>query len=738
MTFTSSIKICFLFFLIFVSGSKLRAQNALTTNDTLRSVIAAGAAGRQAKLFIHYDKTVYLPNETIWFTAYRLSNMASLSNADILSVVIVKNDDRAIVIQKKFRVKGSTSFGSILIQDTIAAGDYSIIAYTNHSVKGMPDELFTQRISIKRIGQADRNAKLKSPAIASFTKTDSAQIKIKFYPEGGDLVANLSCYVGWEAKDGTGAALKVKGVLLKDGEFIDTVETSAYGMGKFFIKPKFGSKYTVKLTDNSQRSFNLPSLIDRGVALTLPASLVHDTLVLKIASTLTGKVHILVHNARKVFYALTNIEPKEGKLFKVALDSLPSGLAAVTILNENLKPCAERVFFAHYDSPPTVSLKADAQKYGKRQKVTVKLNLNSNTATPALISVVCVQENRINRRFFNDIDNYGYLTQELNFLPASLNGDGNLLKRKNLEDVLLVRGWRRYIDTTTAHSLQSDTVPRFTGIVTIEKKQAKKPMTLTLMGNSKVLFVNTDNSGNFSIADDDMVVPDGKTLALFATGDNAFATHISLTDPFVQINQSLAAKLLAFDREALTNEKISEPELSIVQNQVLLKEVKIKAPKDDQLFNGAATPGLHTNACGDYVCIVNGLNCPYPGHTHRTSIPIKGHRYFRHGNMKADGWLDSNEPVIYEGCQTKNQSLIRFSGINLSKEFYGYNNTDVNTTDPLYNSTLYWHHQISLTKGKQTELSFYTGDISGKFDIIIQGITDSSVVYSEDKFEVAK
>ena len=495
MNFTGDIKTCLVFFLILFTGSGLHAQNALTVNDTLGNVIAAVAANQQAKLYVHYDKNVYLPNETIWFTAYRFGNAAYLSNADILSVVIVKNDDRAIAIQKKLQVTGSTSFGSISIPDTIAAGDYSIIAYTNHFTKGKPDELFTQRIAIKRIGQPDGKLQLKSSAMVGFTKADSARIKIKFYPEGGYLVANLSCYVGWEAKDATGAPLKLKGVLLKDGEFVDTVETSAYGVGKFFIKPKIGSKYTVKLTDNSQRSFNLPSLIDKGVALTVPASLVRDTLVLKIASTLTGKVHIVVHNTRKVFYALTNIESQEGKLFKVALDSLPRGLAAVTILNENLQPCAERVFFAHYNYPPTVSIKGDAQKYRKRQKITLKLDLNSNTDTLALVSVACVQANRINRRYFNDIDNYGYLGQELSFLPASLSGSENLLKRKDyLENVLMIRGWRRYVDTSTLHNGQPDSIPRFAGIVTIGKKQPKKPMVLTLMGNSKVFFVSSPPS----------------------------------------------------------------------------------------------------------------------------------------------------------------------------------------------------------------------------------------------------
>ncbi len=740
MNLISNFKCYLIYVFIMATGLNLRAQEAKTVNDTLENLINTTLNSKATKLFIHYDKTIYLPNETIWFTAYLLNNEAHPNKADILSVALVKNNDHTIAIQKKFVIAEATSFGSILIPDTIAAGDYSIIAYTNHFVKIKPDELFTQRITIKRVGEPVAKV-LPKRADTINIQPNPTKVTLKFYPEGGDLVANLPAFVGWESKDQSGTPIKLKAVLLKDGEFIDTIETSAFGMGKFFMKPKYGSRYEVKVVDNNYQGVkDLPAVTDKGVALTLPGALTNDTLFLKVAGTLSGKLHIVIHNTTKVFYALANVEMQNGKVFKIALDSLPRGLAAVTIFNENLQPRAERIFYAHYDDQPAVNIKTDAQKYGKRQKVTLKFSLNSNTATQALISVACVQANRIDRGNFNNIDNYGYLNNELNFLPAALNGSENLLKRKEyLENVLLIRGWRRYIDTTTLPNKLSDSTPLLTGTVTIGKKQPKKPMVLTLMGNSKVFFVNTDNSGKFNIPDENLTVPDGKTLALFATGGNTFITRISLTDPFVYINQFLADKLPAFDQQILPGEKFIDPEISIAQNQVLLKEVKVKARKDDQLYNVAVTPGFHTNACGDYVCKFNGLNCPYPGHTKfGTALPINGHRYWRHSLTTHDGWLDYNVPIVYAGCETKNLSLIRFNGVNLSKEFYAYNNTDINASDPLYNSTLYWKHQVSLTKGNPTELSFYTGDISGSFNIIIQGIADNGVVYNEGKFDVIK
>ena len=38
--------------------------------------------------------------------------------------------------------------------------------------------------------------------------------------------------------------------------------------------------------------------------------------------------------------------------------------------------------------------------------------------------------------------------------------------------------------------------------------------------------------------------------------------------------------------------------------------------------------------------------------------------------------------------------------------------------------------------GKETNLSFYTSDITGKFRIVVQGITSNDVIYGEHFFEV--
>ncbi len=714
-------------FLIISANFTVWAQDKPTSGDTLKNLINATFANETAKLFVHYDKTVYLPNETIWFTAYLLNNDTLTNKADILSVALVKNSDRTIAIQKKFVITGAGSSGSILIPDTILAGDYSIIAYTNHFVKGRPEALFIQRIAIKRLEQPDPKVQPKPAQRPALTRADSAKISIKFYPEGGDMVANLPQYVGWEAKDGTGALLKLNVVLLKDEDVIDTISTSAYGLGKFFINPKPGSRYAVKVIGAENQSlFNLPSANERGITLTMPSAMVHDTLFFKVAGTLIGKIHIAVHNNRQIFYVLTDIDLQKQNTFKIALDSLPRGLAAITIYNENLRPCAERVFFAHYDKAPAFYIISDQPTYGKRKKVVLHLGFNSSDSKQGVVSVACVRANRINRKDFNDIETFAYLDNALNDLPLSFENSSSSQAKKYLEDFLLVRGWRRYLTVTPINNLvRIETPLQFSGRVNIDNRPIKKPIMLMLFGESVTKTILTDSTGKFTLPNADLVTSRKKQLTLMAAGGNTEGIHIALVDPYESLNRQIA-KSPIFDGTNLVFLNTHTSFLtSVFDNRVMLKQVTVRGQKNSE-YDGTRRPS-GANKCGDYVCVEGILNCPRYIHKFgKTHPPIEGKTYF----------LPQGGIILYDGCQVTNQSTTHFDGINVKKEFYPYTESDITISEPLYENTLLWKNQINLEGNKETTLTFYTGDIKAGYTIVAQGITDNGVVFGEQHFEV--
>src|SRR6185369_11009477 len=93
----------------------------------------------------------------------------------------------------------------------------------------------------------------------------------------------------------------------------------------------------------------------------------------------------------------------------------PKGLATLTILDSMGRPVAERLFFAHFDKRALVTIGTDSASYAMRQKVTMHLKLTDAEYHPltGLVSIACVQNNRLDLVKTINIENYTYLTNAL-------------------------------------------------------------------------------------------------------------------------------------------------------------------------------------------------------------------------------------------------------------------------------------------------------------------------------------
>ena len=95
------------------------------------------------------------------------------------------------------------------------------------------------------------------------------------------------------------------------------------------------------------------------------------------------------------------------------------------------------------------------------------------------------------------------------------------------------------------------------------------------------------------------------------------------------------------------------------------------------------------------------------------------------------------KPIIYTGCIVKeNISLFKVDGIYTNREFYGITSDQIRLPEPQYLSTLLWKPGILINEKGQTEFSFYTGDITGKFRIVIQGVSNKDMIFGESSFMV--
>jgi hypothetical protein len=797
--------------LILLSLTRVFGQ---TSNDKvlLEKLALYSKANPSGLLFVHTDKTIYTNNETVWFSAYLIkSGPVDLKRHTILSVAVIREDNRRVYLQDKYVMENGLSFGSLNLPDTIPPGNYQFIASTNIWDKNArPVVNFSQQITVKSITEPNFEATLslldtsvnngnvrvnvmvmvkdadpkqkQKPSIEynvskgasrsvilnesnyvinvpaaelnqsrpvlltsvkyknqvqylslKLPEIRSEGITIRFFPEGGNLSDGLESTVGWEAKTARDAPVALKGILYKDDRPVDTIATNSYGIGTFRLKPDRKSKYTLKVAANpylNQETFySLPKVFENGVVMHIADAVINDTLRVSLFSRQGMKVKLFIHNYQEAFAAFETEATPSGNKINIFMPIIPKGLATITVLDMLGRPLAERIFFAHRDQKITGSIVPDKPVYNKKDSVHIKVRLSDQygVSVPGIISVAAVQDNRIEGDKEQDIESYVYLNHDLGYLPRDPQGRG--FNNKNyLEDILLVKGWRRYTWQGLMDASVSDTILQtqsavIRGNVKYYDKELKKPVRLSIIRDSLIDLITTEPDGSFLPDREKLIATEGRKVFLMVGEKNNNGYTITVDDPFITVNQQLADLTPVPNRSFAPNvQNSSELLLKGFERAIALQTVTIKANKSDDFLYGSR--GAGPNACGDYVCRFNILNCRNHPFESDNRPPVEGQSY---------------QGKTYSGCildKDKEEKISDVRGIYTSREFYGVNGDPAGLKEIQYFSTLFWKPGILLNKQGESEFSFLTGDITGKFRIVIQGVSEKDMIFAEGSFMV--
>lgn len=576
--------------------------------------------------------------------------------------------------------------------------------------------------------------KLKYEKDSSFISMALPQAKnrasVKFYPEGGNLVNGLPTNIGWEVKDQQQRPLTLQALLYQNGQVIDTIETGTYGIGKFKLSPKAGAQYTVKLVHDGvvDSLYHLPKAINSGLTLSISDAVVADTLALTLRTNADQKINIRIHNFRTTFINTPLDMGSNIRGVKIPLNQVNDGIAAITISDTLGRPLAERLFFAHYNHSEKIKVETDRQLYGQREKVNLKLKLDS-VQKQGLISIAVVQDNRLAIDKMNDIETYTYLKNELNAMPVQVKGLP--YKDKNyIEQLLLVKGWRRYTWQTLADINAQDTLTMvdslsMTGLITKAGKTLTTPATLLAFDDQKMRTLTSTANGYFDFKNQELIMLKSKRNYIFLSDKDKYNYQLKINDQFKPWHEKLA-KTTTFDEAVLPSLLTNNADLVLKGNEkaVRLKAVEVKSKKDNSMSYNSAPAG-RTPFGGDYVCKNNILNCPNHVNDPGNRPAVEGRLYASNGVQR----IYKQFPMAQA-----DPAAIPFSGIHLHKEFYVSDYKD--PQEPAFFSTIYWNYAAILNADKAAEISFYTSDIMGKFRIVVQGITNKDVIYAERYFEV--
>lgn len=147
-------KIALRIFITLLTGLCLKIS-AIAQNDPqipaaiVNKLAQQKALFNQTKIFLHIDKSVYTPNENIWFKSYLLKSSVSIAQQHTLFVFLSERKSGRVALSDKFIMEDGMAAGSFFIPDSIKQGEYNLIAYTNTFSLEKHPVLFQQSITVR-------------------------------------------------------------------------------------------------------------------------------------------------------------------------------------------------------------------------------------------------------------------------------------------------------------------------------------------------------------------------------------------------------------------------------------------------------------------------------------------------------------------------------------------------------------------------------------------------------------
>jgi hypothetical protein len=414
----------------------LRAQKL----DSMMNVYAERYP--QEKVYVHFDKNLYHPGETIWFKAYIFSGAdPSIYSKNFYAEL---SDPAGTIIQRKvYPISESSTAGNFDLPKEVKARHLHFRAYTTWMSNFDTAFYFEKDIRIYDKRDSDLTVTIVP-----------RQPRLQFFPEGGDLVAGVEGMVAFKANDQFGMPVNVKGsVVDKSGKELLTFASEHDGMGRFPITPDKGDSLTAVWHDEKgiEHRTGLPAVKPFGVVLrAIPGN---QKVLFSVARSAEGgpdlkHLLIIAHMHQHLVYkARINLEDNFMSGGTIPTGQLPSGVLQLTVFTSELMPMAERVVFVNnhdYLFQPEIGMQLKGLiRRGKNSLTidvpdTLKSNLSLAVTDATADGLLPNEDNIVSRLLLTGelkgkvYNPYYYFAGTADSLTAQL------------DLVMLTHGWRRF------------------------------------------------------------------------------------------------------------------------------------------------------------------------------------------------------------------------------------------------------------------------------------------------------
>jgi hypothetical protein len=390
----------------------------------------------QEKIHVHFDKAAYSVGETIWFKAYIINSNTTLSGSTNFYAELL-NEQGNVVERKAYPMYESTAAGSFDIPKSWKGNQLNFRGYTTWMLNFDSSFLFTKAIPVFQSEQ-------KANTTSAMTTT------LRFFPEGGNWVANLPAVLAFKATGDNGLPATLSGVI-KDqtGKVITPFTTQHDGMGKIALDPLPFAEYYAewKNASNEAQRVVLPAQQKEGIALHVIPTASHIGFTITRSNTENFKqAHVVAQMYNQVAYRATiNFSDKEAGA-AIPVKSLVSGILQLTVFDADWRPVAERIIFINKkDYQFTASVNVLNKNLNKRGKNILEIEVPDSLKANLSISVTDADlsdktnDDDIITRLLLTSDLKGYVHNPAYYFSSAADS-----VEAHLDLLMLTNGWRRY------------------------------------------------------------------------------------------------------------------------------------------------------------------------------------------------------------------------------------------------------------------------------------------------------
>lgn len=497
------------------------------------------------KIYVHIDRSFFLTGESIWFKVYYVDGEQH-QPSDVSKVVYVELVDASgnSSVQTKIGVNREGGEGTLALPTTLRSGNYIFRAYTNWMKNFDSDYFFTEKVTI-----VNPFVPLERVQIS-----DSTTYDVQFFPEGGYLINDLVSKVAFRAIDSNGAGIHITGVVISEQDTVAKITSQKFGLGSFYMKPVKGRKYEaiVRYQNNTMAQFDLPIALDYGYSMEVKNT--SDTRIsIDVKSNFPFSqepVLLFVHTRNKVGFATTKSLKNGVAHFDIDQGSLPEGVSHFTVFNQILKPVCERLYFKKVESIFDLSANFSKTHYTTRDEISLLISSDSlrKRSLRANLSMAVYRLDSLTSYKHESITDYLKLTSDLT--RGVENASYYIQKSATLEEIdnlMLTHGWRRFKWNDILNGSVSKIfryLPEINGHLVkgvLKYKETGKPAAniniyLSIPAISQFSVSSTNENGEFFFE----VKHHGVERIILQTAEGGF--QLDLTDSFSQMT-SLAKGL---------------------------------------------------------------------------------------------------------------------------------------------------------------------------------------------------